>query len=102
MKKTVILLLPLLLCAACVQQQTQNSPSPTATAGSADQAFTAIHDRYVVEFLRRDPTVNTYLGGAGLDPSLKEVDGRLRDHSAAALAEEDPLAGRESEGFRGS
>lgn len=44
---------------------------------------------YVVEFLRRNPSVNTYLGGAGLDPSLREVDGRLRDHSAAALAEED-------------
>jgi uncharacterized protein (DUF885 family) len=33
--------------------------------------------------------VNAYLGGASLDPSLKEADGRLRDHSPAALAEED-------------
>ncbi len=33
--------------------------------------------------------VNTYLGGAGLDPSLREVDGRLRDNSAAALEAED-------------
>ncbi len=45
--------------------------------------------QYVVEFLRRNPTVNTYLGGAGLDPSLKDVDGKLRDHSASALQQED-------------
>jgi uncharacterized protein (DUF885 family) len=42
-----------------------------------------------VEFLRRNPTTNTYLGGAGLDASLREVDGMLRDHSAAALEQED-------------
>src|SRR5215831_8147777 len=56
---------------------------------SADAQLKKIHDTYVVEFLRRNPTVNTYLGGAGLDPSLKDVDGALRDHSAAALEAED-------------
>ena len=45
--------------------------------------------RIFVEFIRRNPVVNTYLGGAGLDPSLKDVDGTLRDHSAAALEAED-------------
>ena len=68
------------------------SPGPNAPAtqtAGGDQAFKLQHDRYVVEFLRRNPTVNTYLGGAGLDPSLREADGRLRDHSAAALEEED-------------
>jgi uncharacterized protein (DUF885 family) len=88
--KKIVLLLALLFSAACATQQTgapQTTPSPAA--GSGDQAFKAIHDKYVVEFLRRNPSVNTYLGGAGLDPSLKEADGRLRDHSAAALAEED-------------
>lgn len=55
----------------------------------ADNDFKKTHDAYVVEFLRRNPTVNTYLGGAGLDPSLAEVDGKLRDHSAAALEAED-------------
>src|SRR4051794_37447031 len=44
---------------------------------------------YVIGFLLRNPTVNTYLGGAGLDPSLKAADGRLRDFSAAAIAKED-------------
>src|SRR5580765_3293696 len=56
---------------------------------SGDTELKRIHDAYVVEFLRRNPTVNTYLGGAGLDPSLKDVDGTLRDHSVAALEAED-------------
>jgi uncharacterized protein (DUF885 family) len=89
MRKT-LLLLAVLLTGACVQQQTQHTaPSSTPAGGGGDQAFKAVHDKYVVEFLRRNPTVNTYVGGSGLDPSLKDVDGRLRDHSAAALAEED-------------
>ena len=89
--KKIVLLLAVLLTGACVQQQTQNT-APTATPGGGsggDQAFKTAHDRYVVEFLRRNPTVNTYVGGSGLDPSLREADGRLRDHSAAALAQED-------------
>ena len=85
--KKIVLFLAVALTGACVQQQPQPPAAPSA--GGGDQAFKAVHDRYVVEFLRRNPTVNTYLGGAGLDPSLKEVDGRLRDHSPAALAEED-------------
>jgi uncharacterized protein (DUF885 family) len=56
---------------------------------SGDEAFKKTLNAYVVEFLRRNPTVNTYLGGAGLDASLKDVDGTLRDYSAAALADED-------------
>jgi uncharacterized protein (DUF885 family) len=99
--KKIVLLLALLLTGACVSQQTQNTaPTPTP-AGGGDQAFKAIHDKYVVEFLRRNPTVNTYLGGAGLDPSLKEVDGRLRDHSASALAEEDRWLADSQKGFEG-
>lgn len=69
---------------ACTTKQTQQTMN---TAGDND--FKKIHDAYVVEFLRRNPTVNTYLGGAGLDASLKDVDGTLRDHSAAALEAED-------------
>src|SRR5207248_10985468 len=85
--KRLLLLLAVLLTGACVQQQPQDTAAPAA--GTGDQAFKAIHDKYVAEFLRRNPSVNTYLGGAGLDPSLKEADGRLRDHSAAALETED-------------
>src|SRR6184192_2991968 len=85
--KRLSLLLAVLLTGACVQQQPQDTAAPAA--GTGDQAFKAIHDKYVVEFLHRNPSVNTYLGGAGLDPSLKEADGRLRDYLPAALAEED-------------
>ncbi|HST52388.1 MAG TPA: DUF885 domain-containing protein [Pyrinomonadaceae bacterium] len=90
--KRILLLIAVLLSSACVQQQTQNAPANANAAsqtGAGDQAFKAIHDKYVIEFLRRNPSVNTYLGGAGLDPSLKEADGHLRDYSPAALAEED-------------
>src|SRR5262245_50435556 len=58
-------------------------------AGSGDAGLKTTLHAYVVEFLRRNPTTNTYLGGAGFDPALKDVDGRLRDHSAGALLAED-------------
>src|SRR6267378_2419889 len=73
-----------LLLTGCSQQPISSTNQP-----GGDQAFKKVHDEYVVEFLRRNPTVNTYLGGAGLDPRLREVDGALRDHSATALIEED-------------
>ena len=57
--------------------------------GSADKALGAAMHDYVVQFLTRNPTTNTYLGGAGLDPSLHDVDGTLRDHSPEAVAAED-------------
>src|SRR5687768_11062414 len=99
MRKT-LLLAAVLLAGACVQQQTQNS-APAPAGGSADPTFKTAHDKYVVEFLRRNPTVNTYLGGAGLDPSLAEVDGRLRDHSPSALAEEDRWLADSQRTFQG-
>ncbi|HZG51301.1 MAG TPA: DUF885 domain-containing protein, partial [Pyrinomonadaceae bacterium] len=66
-----------------------NAGRTNVSSSSSDRNFKRIHDAYVREFLRRNPTVNTYLGGAGLDPALREADGRLRDHSAAAIAAED-------------
>lgn len=99
MKKT-LLLLAALLAGACVQPQTQNSAPTTPNAGAGDAAFKSTHDRYVVEFLRRNPTVNTYVGGSGLDPTLKEADGRLRDHSAAALAQEDNWLAESQKAFQ--
>ncbi|HEX8179930.1 MAG TPA: DUF885 domain-containing protein [Pyrinomonadaceae bacterium] len=74
---------------ACVQPAPQQQTNANAAHGASDQTFTKTHDAYTREFLRRNPTVNTYLGGAGLDPSLREVDATLRDHSAGALAKED-------------
>jgi uncharacterized protein (DUF885 family) len=82
MKKLLVLaLIAMTACTADNANRTNNA--------SSDDAFKKTLNAYVVEFLRRNPTVNTYLGGAGLDPSLKDVDGTLRDYSAAALADED-------------
>lgn len=62
---------------------------PASTEPTGDAAVGQILHNYVVEFLRRNPTTNTYLGGAGLDAKLRDVDSTLRDYSAAALAQED-------------
>ena len=64
------------LVAAC------GSPPGThslGNAGAGDPLVRQTLSRYVVELLRRNPTTNTYLGGAGLDASLVRVDGTLRN-----------------------
>src|SRR5262245_35657346 len=63
--------------------------SSAPPAGSGDAGLKTTLHTYVVEFLRRNPTTNTYLGGAGFDPALKDIDGKLRDHSVGALLAED-------------
>jgi len=65
------------------------STTTTVPVTSNDDALRTHLRSYVVGFFRLNPSVNTYLGGAGLDPSLQEADARLRDHSAAAIARED-------------
>jgi uncharacterized protein (DUF885 family) len=100
MRKLCLLLsLSLLPAAACVQPTTNQPASDAARQGAGDANFKAAHDRYVREFLRRFPTVNTYLGGAGFDQSMHEVDGWLRDHSAAALEAEDRWLAEEQKTF---
>lgn len=85
LKKLAFLLI--LLTVACAQRPVMER---RAMAGpSNESAFKAIHDSYVIAFLRRNPVVNTYLGGSGLDSWLHDVDGHLRDHSAAAIEAED-------------
>src|SRR2546425_8355715 len=74
-----------LAAAACGGGEQKQKPA----ADTSDTALKKTLAGYVVEFLRRNPTTNTYLGGAGLDPSLRQVDGMLRDHSAAAIEQED-------------
>ena len=74
------LLIPFVL-ASC------GKPAEPETPG--DKTLGPILHNYVVEFLRRNPTTNTYLGGAGFDPKLRDVDATLRDYSAAGLAGED-------------
>jgi uncharacterized protein (DUF885 family) len=83
MRRSVILVL---LFAACAPNAMHTNAIP---GRDNNAAFVKLHDAYVVEFLRRNPCVNTYLGGAGLDPSLRTVDGTLRDYSQAGLDAED-------------
>jgi len=84
--KPVRLLLPfaLLALSACSRE-----PTPAPAGDSPDVKLKKTLSAYVTEFLRRNPTTNTYLGGAGLDPSLRDVDGTLRDYSQTALEDED-------------
>lgn len=91
-----LLALALLTASACTPKATIQTMNETG-----DNDFKKIHDAYVVEFLRRNPTVNTYLGGAGLDPSLAEADGRLRDYSAPALEAEDRWLSDTQKSFEG-
>ena len=80
----------LLIACVVVGSAGCGSTAPGAEApGNADAEFKDTVNQYTVEFLRRNPTVNTYLGGAGLNASLRDVDGTLRDHSASALQQED-------------
>lgn len=83
--------IPSFITAAVLLSACSSTPrEPAAPAyGSGDAALESTLRSYVVEFLKRNPTTNTYLGGAGFDPALKEVDGQLRDHSQAALDAED-------------
>ncbi len=80
--------LPAAALALCLVFARSTSAAPLAPGGGKTAFETQVR-AYVIEFLRKNPTVHTYLGGAGLDPALREVDGRLRDHSAAALKPED-------------
>lgn len=82
--RTIAAALIALTAFACSTSSTM-PPAPK----SYDESFRRLHDAYVLEFLHRNPSVNTYLGGAGLDPSLREADAHLRDHSQAAIDLED-------------
>jgi uncharacterized protein (DUF885 family) len=92
LRRTLALAALATLLSSCVQrpaQQSNQNAAADSPAPTSDAAFKELHDRYVREFLRRNPTTSTYLGGAGLDPSLREAEGTLRDHSPAALEAED-------------
>jgi len=78
------LIASVLLFTAC------STTTTTSTSSQSNDDVLRTHLRnYTVGFLRQNPAGNTYLGGAGLDPSLHETDARLRDHSSAAIAKED-------------
>src|SRR5712671_993140 len=78
-----LLLCTMLVAAGC------GGDKPQPPVDTPDAALKKTLAAYVVEFLKRNPTTNTYLGGAALDPSLRDVDGSLRDYSTSALEGED-------------
>ena len=60
------------------------APLPTPMPGT----FTELRDRYFLFHLEKNPVTSTYLGGDGYSPTLADVNGRLRDYSAGAIAAE--------------
>lgn len=100
MKRLFLICVMAFSLGSCTRPSNTNE-NANQSQGSGDVAFKTIHDKYVVEFLRRNPTVNTYLGGSGLDPSLREVDGTLRDYSPAALELEDRWLADSQKSFEG-
>jgi uncharacterized protein (DUF885 family) len=83
----------LVVCTALAAGACSSGEPKPAAGETADVTLKKVLSTYVVEFLRRNPTTNTYLGGAGLDPSLRDADGMLRDYSATELATEDQWLG---------
>ena len=55
---------------------------------SADRSFTDIRDRYFLRHLELNPVTSTYLGGDGYSSELRDINGKLRDYSAASLESE--------------
>ena len=54
----------------------------------ADGGFVILRDRYFREQLVLNPVTSTYLGGDGWDQTLLALNGKLRDYSPGALADE--------------
>ena len=77
--------LTLVLLATAVAACAGDATRPPA----GDPDFARAEREYIVASLARYPVVATYLGAAGLHPSLAGIDGRLRDWSPAAIAAED-------------
>jgi uncharacterized protein (DUF885 family) len=65
------------------------APAHVESLAAGDEQFRTLEREYTVYFMGRFPVVATYLGGSAFDPSLADVDGHLRDPSAAALVGED-------------
>ena len=68
--------------------RTLGACAKAAPASSADAGFIAIRDHYFLKFLELNPVTSTYLGGDGYHASLANINGRLRDWSAAGVGVE--------------
>ena len=88
------------LATACGSKAPPPAEQAAATTQPAsDAAFGSLEREYVVYFMQRFPVVATYLGGSAFDPALAGIDAKLRDYSAAALAEEDATLTRLKQRF---
>lgn len=81
MKRRVLttVALNLIIAAAC------GGPAAPPQPVSRDADFTALRDRYFLRHLELNPVTSTYLGGDGYSGQLADINGKLRDYSAAAL-----------------
>jgi uncharacterized protein (DUF885 family) len=86
--KRLLRLLPAALALA-VTACHPSSPPPPPAEPSADDQFALLEHDYAVYMMSRFPVVATYLGGSAFDPSLSQIDGKLRDYSANAIQAED-------------
>jgi uncharacterized protein (DUF885 family) len=77
------------LLAALLAAAANAAPQAPPGESAADRRFATLEHAYVVYSMSRFPVMATYLGGSAFDPVLADVDGTLRDYSAAAIAAED-------------
>jgi uncharacterized protein (DUF885 family) len=86
--KRLLRLLPAALALALAACHPSSPPAPPPEP-SADDQFASLEHDYAVYMMSRFPVVATYLGGSAFDPSLSQIDGKLRDYSANAIQAED-------------
>ena len=60
----------------------------SAGAPANDSALVALRDRYFLKMMELNPVTATYLGADAYDPSLAQVNGRLRDWRPEAMEAE--------------
>jgi len=63
--------------------------APPGEAAPRPSAFRLLEDRYIGEFMKRNPVKATYLGGDAYRADLADVSSTLRDYSPVALRDED-------------
>jgi uncharacterized protein (DUF885 family) len=64
-------------------------PACAGDRGSdADRSFADLRERYFLRHLELNPVTSTYLGGDGYNPTLRDINGKLRDYRPAALESE--------------
>lgn len=77
------------MASAPLPHGTTSAPHAAGVHVDGDAQFAGLEHQYVVYMMQHFPVVGTYLGGAGFDPALAQVDGTLRDYTPAGLTAED-------------